>query len=162
MKLNKKGFTLIEILAIVVLIGVVAVIAIPNVTKQADDHAAKQTKLLKEQILNAAKIAASSSVRVDDNGWITDDPSVKTNIEKLIGCKDETIGTECMKILIHTEDTEKVIHDKTIYRYFLVGNELLSLQDSALESYKDKYVRVKKVKKNINGTDKEIIEYVLP
>ena len=121
MKLNKKGFTLIEILAIVVLIGVVAVIAIPNVTKQADDHAAKQTKLVKEQILNAAKIAASSSVRVDDNGWITDDPSVKTNIEKLIGCKDETIGTECMKILIHTEDTEKVIHDKTIYRYFLVS-----------------------------------------
>lgn len=159
MKLNKKGFTLIEILAIVVLIGVVAVIAIPNVTKQADEHAAKQTKLVKEQILNAAKIAASSQVRVDDNGWITDDPSVKTNIEKLIECKDET---ECMKILIHTEDTEKVIHDKTIHRYFLVGNELLSLQDSALESYKDKYVSVKKVKKNINGTDKEIIEYVLP
>ena len=56
MKLNKKGFTLIEILAIVVLIGVVAVIAIPNITKQADEHATKQTKLLKEQITNAAKI----------------------------------------------------------------------------------------------------------
>ena len=56
MKLNKKGFTLIEILAIVVLIGVVAVMAIPNVTKQADDHAAKQTKLVKEQITNAAKM----------------------------------------------------------------------------------------------------------
>lgn len=54
--MNKKGFTLIEILAIVVLIGVVAVIAVPNITKQADEHSAKQTKLVREQITNAAKM----------------------------------------------------------------------------------------------------------
>ncbi len=58
--MNKKGFTLIEILAIVVLIGVVAVIAIPNVSKQADDHSSKQTKLFKEQITNAAKMYFSN------------------------------------------------------------------------------------------------------
>lgn len=156
--MNKKGFTLIEILAIVVLIGVIAVIAIPNITKQADEQATKQTNLLKEQITNAAKIAASSSVRVDDDGKITDNTATKSNIEKLIECKDKSIETTCMEILIYSADTNK---------YSLVGSELLSLTDSELDNFQDKEVIVKKQKETIkkgDGTEeeKEIIKYVLP
>lgn len=156
--MNKKGFTLIEILAIVVLIGVIAVIAIPNITKQADEQSTKQTNLLKEQITNAAKIAASSSVRVDDDGKITDNTSTKSNIEKLIECKDKSIETTCMEILIYSADTSK---------YSLVGSELLSLTDSELDNFQDKEVIVKKQKETIkkeDGTEeeKEIIKYVLP
>ena len=91
MKLNKKGFTLIEILAIVVLIGVVAVIAIPNVTKQADDHAAKQTKLVKEQILNAAKMYFSKDkidILLDTTKCIGNDEGVisecEVSVDKLV------------------------------------------------------------------------------
>ena len=91
MKLNKKGFTLIEILAIVVLIGVVAVIAIPNVTKQADEHAAKQTKLVKEQITNAAKMYFSKDkidILLDTTKCIGNDEGVisecEVSVDKLV------------------------------------------------------------------------------
>ena len=107
--MNKKGFTLIEILAIVVLIGVIAVIAIPNITKQADEQSTKQTNLLKEQITNAAKIAASSSVRVDDDGKITDNTSTKSNIEKLIECKDKSIKKDSLFVFTYLTNLETSI-----------------------------------------------------
>ncbi len=140
MKLNKKGFTLIEILAIVVLIGVVAVIAIPNITKQADDHAAKQNKLMEENIKNAAKIAASSEIRIDDNGCITDDITVKTNVEKLLEC---TTGT-CMEFVIHLEDPVIEVSGVKKTKYTLVNSELLTLSESNLEKYNEKTIKIEK------------------
>ena len=62
---NKKGFTLIEMIVVIVLIGVVLVIAIPNVIKlskgQEKNKFDAQTKLFKESA-DVYKIRNISSI----------------------------------------------------------------------------------------------------
>ena len=60
-KLNNKGFTLVEILAVVVILGIIATILIPAVgliiTKNKEDN----YKNLKNSILSAAKVYMSDN-----------------------------------------------------------------------------------------------------
>lgn len=127
--MNKKGFTLIEILAIVVLIGVIGVIAIPNITKQAEEHTYKQNKLTEEKLLNAAKIYASMDIKINGSTYKIDNTQ-SSNIEKLINCAN---GTTCLTMLIYSEDSEKDT---------LVKRELLAFSENEIEAYKDNYVIV--------------------
>lgn len=129
--MNKKGFTLIEILAIVVLIGVIGVIAIPNITKQAEEHTDKQNKLTEEKLLNAAKIYASMDIKINESTYKIDNTQ-SSNIEKLIKCAD---GTTCLTMLIYSEDSEKDT---------LVKRELLAFSENEIKAYKDNYVIVVK------------------
>ena len=57
--MNEKGFTLTELLAIVALMGVIALVAIPNLTKEIKKNEDEQQKLLNKKIENASKLYAS-------------------------------------------------------------------------------------------------------
>ncbi len=52
--MNNKGFTLIEVLAVLVLLVIIMVIAAPNVTKQINRKETEEQNLLNEKIENAA------------------------------------------------------------------------------------------------------------
>lgn len=57
--MNKKGFTLVELLAIVVLIGVIAAVAVPNITKEINNNEKEQENQLNKKIENASKLYAA-------------------------------------------------------------------------------------------------------
>ena len=56
---NKKGFTLVELLAIVVILAIIMVLAAPSMTKQIAKKEETDQTILDEKISNAAKIYAA-------------------------------------------------------------------------------------------------------
>ena len=56
---NKKGFTLVELLAIVVILAIIMVLAAPSMTKQIAKKEDTDQTILDEKISNAAKIYAA-------------------------------------------------------------------------------------------------------
>ena len=59
MKKNNKGFTLVELLAIILIIAIIGVIAVPNISKQMKKNEDRQQRLLNQRITNAAHTYAA-------------------------------------------------------------------------------------------------------
>lgn len=59
LKINNKGFTLIEMLAVIVILGVLAVIMVPTVTTLIAKNKNDNYKNLENSILSAAKVFIS-------------------------------------------------------------------------------------------------------
>ena len=57
--MNKKGFTLVELIAIVAILAMITALAVPNITKEVTANETQQNKVKNETIENAAKVYAS-------------------------------------------------------------------------------------------------------
>lgn len=57
--MNKKGFTLVELLAIVVILAIIIVAAAPNMTKQVKKSEEETQNILNQKIENASKLYAA-------------------------------------------------------------------------------------------------------
>ncbi|WP_433743439.1 prepilin-type N-terminal cleavage/methylation domain-containing protein [Falsibacillus pallidus] len=92
---NQKGFTLVELLAVIVILGIIAAIAIPSIGGIIDKSKADAHKSNALQIIAAAKLAvAGNDVKPGDtvtiNDLVTDgyldsapkDPDKDTNYDK--------------------------------------------------------------------------------
>ena len=64
---NKKGFTLVELLAVLVVLGIIAIICYPIVTKTINTQKNKVYNEQKNRIITAAKNYVASNT-VDDSG----------------------------------------------------------------------------------------------
>lgn len=56
---NNNGFTLVELLAIIVILAIIMVLAAPNMTKQISEKEKTDQTILDEKIDNAARIYAA-------------------------------------------------------------------------------------------------------
>ena len=56
--MNNKGFTLVEVLAVVVILAIIVGIAAPNISKEIEKSNAETSTVLREKIENAAHIYA--------------------------------------------------------------------------------------------------------
>ena len=68
---NEKGLTLIELLAVIVILGIVAAIAIPAIGNIIDDSKDDVHNANALMILNAARLAEASGVEYDEEGKMT-------------------------------------------------------------------------------------------
>ena len=78
-KMNKKGFTLVEIMIVVAIIGLLAAIAIPNFVR------ARQTALKNACIANLKQIEGAIQVWAIDQGKGDTDAVIKTTVGAVIG-----------------------------------------------------------------------------
>ena len=53
--MNKKGFTLVELLAVIIILGVVAMIFVPNTVKIIKENSIKVYKIKEKELVKAAK-----------------------------------------------------------------------------------------------------------
>lgn len=104
MKINNKGFTLVEILAVVILLGVLATIAFPAILNVYQDVKVKTMRLAENNIKSAAKM------------YIEDCYSIETK-ENLNGCAYTDItadtGYVFLSDMIYDQYTEAVTFDDT-------------------------------------------------
>ena len=56
MKNNEKGFTLVELIAVVTIMAIIAALAIPNITREISASDERQQNVLDMKIENAAKL----------------------------------------------------------------------------------------------------------
>lgn len=110
--MNKRGFTLVELLAVIMIIALLAAFALPRVLNQFSNYTGELDKKEKELLLNTAR----GYVEKNKGTYIGAD-NEKTNfcikIDDLINSNElnakfakETLGTN-----YNTEYSIKVIHD---------------------------------------------------
>ena len=97
----KRGFTLVELLAVMILLGVVSLIAIPSIGKILNRSREKARESTKNELIKAAKEYYADNIRelpddgshkclsvseIEENGYISNDDIVDpTTEEKLTG-----------------------------------------------------------------------------
>ena len=83
MKINSKGFTLVELLAVLAIIAIIGMIAIPNVISVVDNN--KKDLMLQD----AQKMVSLAKAEVIKDRVFRDDPNQKT---KKYYLKDRTLN----------------------------------------------------------------------
>ena len=97
----KRGFTLVELLAVLILLGVVSLIAIPSIGKILNRSREKARESTKNELIKAAKNYYADNIKelpedgshkclsvseIEENGYISNDDIVDpTTEEKLTG-----------------------------------------------------------------------------
>lgn len=107
--MNKKGLTVVELLAVVVLISVITVLIAPNYLKQLQSGKEKLTEINKKQIEDTAKIIVDEILMCD----LSDDLKNMLSKEK---CSD-------LKSLI-LSDTGLTVNIKELEDYHFLDNKV--------------------------------------
>lgn len=71
MKLNKKGFTLVELLAVIVILLAISVIAVSSISAAIERNKAKQNNAKIEIILSHAKLYYDENKNTESDGKIS-------------------------------------------------------------------------------------------
>lgn len=120
--MNAKGFTLVELLAIIVIIAVVMIIAAPNMTRQIKKSEEENQSVLNRNIENASKLYAAKYYANDLIKLTSSGDSIKFTLDDLE--KDGLINlddNECKEKDALTIKTQEIIislkDDKINYNY---------------------------------------------
>ena len=86
MRLNNKGFTLVEVLAVVIILGVLATIMIPTVSFAIKKYKEDSYKNLEKSIISAAKVYMSDNrynITLGSNQCVNDNDNDTRDILKI-------------------------------------------------------------------------------
>ncbi len=82
MKINNKGFTLIELVVVLVIMSLIASIALPNVVKIQSSAKTQVDKANRQTLLNAAKIYYIDNTVTSDIDWDKSSSEWKEYLDK--------------------------------------------------------------------------------
>lgn len=142
--MNRKGFTMIELLAVIVVLGIVLVITFPNMT-----DVFKSSKLKSEEAFVERISQSIDSYVTLNSSNITFDKQTGT-FEKVLGTATQTVDVYKETITINTIINNNIISEKD---YKNPGNENVACNKNAeIEVYRDSdYVYCHKIKKDSLG-----------
>lgn len=152
---NEKGLTLIELLAVIVILGIIAAIAIPSIGGLIDNSKKDAHVANAQQMINAAKIAVTADKDlIPANGEYTVLPLAyledKGYLETV---KDPDGGTETYKKRPDSYDGKPITAQsgdpKAAYSYVLIKNENTKLKYS---------VKLINSSRGVFGTDGAAVE----
>ena len=107
-KLKKNGFTLVELLAVIVILGMVMIIVVPNVNKLINLNKERNQEQLVKSVKNAAKLYISDykySISID--GECGNDKTKEINLLKNFGGSPSVTFTDSkipVRVLVNDGD----------------------------------------------------------
>lgn len=127
----KKGFTLVELIAVIVLLSLIALFTFPSVNKTIKD---RKEALYNVQIDN---IKASAVSYIDKNGLLKDNDKVIVTLCQLkqSGFTDEKIKNPINNKYIPDDSKVIVTKDERIFIYGTDGNTTCTVNDTTLFEY---------------------------
>lgn len=119
MKLNKKGFTLVEIIAVIALIAVIAVIATPNIVRMVDSNKKEQFVSDAKEMISKAKyksLEKYSSLYIDlgNNCSETTAKTLGMDLSKDPDGNTYNLDESKIKICLDSQTSKYVYYVKTI------------------------------------------------
>ena len=94
-KMNKKGFTLIEMLVVIAIVAVLVAIVIPTVTSSTNKATAAANaanlRSLKAEITTAI---LSGDVKLTAGGDVTEDPAIDAYLDRVVNSMKDTDGDD--------------------------------------------------------------------
>ena len=130
-KVNKKGFTLVEILAVIIIIGLVALIAVPNVRKFIDQAKERKCQADKEAIRDLIKADITEKITLNKPVYIAD------QIEKLecIASKDADSTTESCSTKYGITEIKETIDNNRYEKYKSKNITVKAEQENGVTEY---------------------------
>ena len=116
MKLNNKGFTLVEILAVVIILGILTAFMYPNVSKLIEKNKDDNYKQIEKSIITATKIYLSDyryKISIDEEKNITKIDGQTINENKIpisILVNEGNIKTTKEGIIIYPKNKEQCLN----------------------------------------------------
>jgi len=118
---NKKGFTLIEIIAVVVLITVISLIVFLSVTAMIKNNKIKQLKVFSDNLTNAAEVYMTDKKEAFSNFDKVGDITIITSAEMIkAGYIDKNMDNPTGKDLTDFYIKATIKEDKSI-SYEVIG-----------------------------------------
>lgn len=128
MNINNKGFTLVEMLAVVVILGILATIMVPTVTTVIKKNKSDNYENLKKSVISAVKMYIS-----DNRYDITLDNQV---------CGGDVKYREIQKIGEETISESRIKIDKLVINNYLTDGEMLGSNGNRINK-NESYIVVK-------------------
>ena len=105
MRLNKKGFTLVELLVVIIILLAIMLVALPNISNTLDKSKNKDKNNTKELIIQGALMYANDNditVRTSiplstlvNDGYVTKKEADICGIDKIITCDVSSCTLNC-------------------------------------------------------------------
>lgn len=132
--MNKKGFTLVEVLAVITILAIISLTAVPNVLKIYENNQ-------KEELLTDAKnLLSIAKEKVNEKNYLAESNHYKFYIKDLY--KDNVLIND-YNVLSYIEYS--IMNDKVNYCIFLVGNKYSIGKDACVNEYE---LDIQKIVKN--------------
>lgn len=116
--MNNKGFSLVELLAVIIILGLISIITVPTIINKYNENKEKQYNQLVSSLESSAKIYTENHIDILNN---VTTQGTKITIEMLIkeelisaNTKDPKTGEVLNK---NSYVIVKLVNDKIVYQY---------------------------------------------
>lgn len=110
--MNKKGFTLIELISVIIILTVIAAMIMPNIIKYLDKNRREASESIEKLLINNLELYNTDK---EKDLWNEDTECITVNIEDLMNYNQDINLGDC---LLSNDEALTIFKDNDGYKYY--------------------------------------------
>ena len=110
--MNKKGFTLIELISVIIILTVIAAMIMPNIIKYLDKNRREASESIEKLLINNLELYNTDK---EKDLWNEDTECITVNIEDLMNYNQDINLGDC---LLSNDEALTIMKDNDGYKYY--------------------------------------------